>query len=148
MKPDTTVLHHRKPATAGLNHLTLSVSDLDAAFHFYVDILGLKPVVRWNNGAYLEAGKDWICLSVDSDCRTTIPSEYTHTAFSVSNSDFASYASMAESGQLRLWKINKSEGDSLYILDPDGHKLELHVGDLQSRLESLKGKPYAGLVWF
>jgi predicted lactoylglutathione lyase len=45
------------------------------------------------------------------------------------------------------WKENKSEGDSFYFLDPDGHKLEIHVGDLKQRLESLKSKPYEGLQW-
>lgn len=132
----------------GLNHVTLSVSDLDHSFHFYVEVLGLKPVARWKSGAYLEAGNDWICLSLDQDCRTSIPPEYTHTAFSVSLASFAIFSQMADAGELTLWKINKSEGDSLYLLDPDGHKLELHVGNLQSRLDSLKIKPYEGLVLF
>ncbi|MES2038998.1 MAG: VOC family protein [Pseudomonadota bacterium] len=132
----------------GLNHLTLSVSDLERSFRFYVDVLGLKPVAHWKNGAYLEAGNDWLCLSLDKDCRSSVPAEYTHTAFSVSLASFAIFKQMADAGELRLWKINKSEGDSLYLLDPDGHKLELHVGDLQSRLESLKITAYEGLVLF
>ena len=139
-----------KPVAAvmGLNHITLSVADLERSFRFYVDVLGLKPVARWKNGAYLEAGNDWLCLSLDQDCRTSVPPEYTHTAFSVSLASFAIVKQMANAGELTLWKINKSEGDSLYLLDPDGHKLELHVGDLQSRLDSLKIKPYEGLVLF
>jgi len=44
-------------------------------------------------------------------------------------------------------ETNKSEGQSLYILDTDGHKLEIHVGDLKSRLKSLKIRPYKNLVW-
>ena len=135
-------------AVTGLNHITLSVADLERFFRFYVDVLGLKPVARWKTGAYLEAGNDWICLSLDQNCRTSIPPEYTHTAFSVSIASFTIFKQMANAGELTLWKINKSEGDSLYLLDPDGHKLELHVGDLQSRLESLKIKPYEGLVLF
>lgn len=135
-------------AVTGLNHLTLSVSDLERSFRFYVDVLGLKPVARWKNGAYLEAGNDWICLSLDQNCRTSVPPEYTHTAFSVNLVVFVIFKRMADAGELTLWKINKSEGDSLYLLDPDGHKLELHVGDLQSRLDSLKLKPYEGLVLF
>jgi hypothetical protein len=43
---------------------------------------------------------------------------------------------------------NLSEGDSLYFLDPDGHKLEAHVGDLKSRLAQCRVKPYAGMRFF
>lgn len=132
----------------GLNHLTLSVSDLERSFQFYTGILGLKSVARWDNGAYLLAGNNWICLSLDSACRTTVPDEYTHAAFSVTLDSFTAFEKMAEAGALRLWKTNKSEGASLYLLDPDGHKLELHVGDLQTRLKSLQTSPYAGLRLF
>ncbi len=31
-------------------------------------------------------------------------------------------------------KMAYLEGGTLYVLDPDGHKLELHLGDLASRL--------------
>lgn len=44
-----------------------------------------------------------------------------------------------------VWKDNKSEGQSFYFLDPDGHKLELHVGDLASRLAQCREKPYSGM---
>ncbi|AFT69103.1 Metallothiol transferase FosB [Alloalcanivorax dieselolei B5] len=46
-----------------------------------------------------------------------------------------------------LWKDNRSEGDSLYFLDPDGHKLEFHCSDLASRLSTLREKPYPGMRW-
>ena len=67
---------------SGLNHLTLTVSDLDKSFDFYVDVLGFKPEGRWDKGAY--------------------------------------------------------------FLDPDGHKLELHSGDLSTRLEAVRLNPYSG----
>ncbi|OYQ98817.1 hypothetical protein B9P90_05980 [Citrobacter freundii] len=44
-----------------------------------------------------------------------------------------------------VWKDNKSEGQSFYFFDPDGHKLELHVGDLSSRLAQCREKPYSGI---
>ena len=40
---------------------------------------------------------------------------------------------------------NRTEGASLYFLDPDGHKLEVHVGDLESRLRAARTKPGEGL---
>jgi hypothetical protein len=40
---------------------------------------------------------------------------------------------------------NRTEGASLYFLDPDGHKLEVHVGDLESRLRAARANPWDGL---
>lgn len=37
---------------------------------------------------------------------------------------------------------------TITVSDLDGHKLEIHSGSLESRLDSLKQQPYKGLVWF
>lgn len=129
----------------GLNHITIAVSDLERSFSFYVDLLGMVPRAKWDKGAYLSVGELWFCLSYD----VVKPSQdYTHIAFDVSESDFPQLEIRLQKAGIRQWKQNVSEGDSLYILDPDGHKLELHSGTLEQRLDSLKIKPYAGLQWF
>ena len=126
---------------SGINHVTLAVSDLERSFDFYTKVVGLTPVAKWARGAYLEAGKDWICLSLDP--QTQPPrADYTHLAFSVDAAAFATSAEAIRSNKTTVWKDNKSEGDSLYFLDPDGHKLEIHSGDLASRLAALKAHPY------
>lgn len=89
----------------GINHITLSVRNLEQSFSFYTEVLGLKPIAK--------------------PCAAAIH------AHGVS-----------------IWQDNKSEGDSLYFLDPDGHKLEIHVGDLESRLMSLQSNSYEGLQLF
>ncbi|MBE1275686.1 fosfomycin resistance glutathione transferase [Enterovibrio baiacu] len=129
---------------SGLNHITLAVSHLDTSQAFYTQQLGFKGHVKWDGGAYLSLGDIWLCLSLDSPCEKT---DYTHIAFSVEASAYAAFVEKIRAEGVIEWKQNHSEGRSLYVLDPDGHKLEIHVGTLADRLESLKRKPYAGLVW-
>lgn len=129
----------------GINHVTLAVRDLERSFSFYTAVVGLKPVAKWARGAYLLAGDGWICLSLDAETRHGPQAEYTHLAFSVDPAAFGDCTKAIRSRDVVLWKENRSEGDSLYFLDPDGHKLEIHAGDLQSRLAALREQPYAGL---
>ncbi|MCC5881729.1 MAG: fosfomycin resistance glutathione transferase [Halomonas sp.] len=132
----------------GINHLTLAVRDLERSFDFYTRVVGLRPIVKWARGAYLQAGDDWICLSLDDETRPGPLPEYTHVAFSISAEAFSRCATAIREQGVTVWKENRSEGDSLYFLDPDGHKLEIHSGDLESRLAELRETPYEGLEWF
>lgn len=128
----------------GLNHITIAVSDLERSLDFYINALGFKGDVKWRQGAYLSLGDLWLCLSVD---KPDEKSDYSHIAFSISQQDFTDFSHKLIQLDIAQWKENKSEGDSLYLLDPDGHKLEIHSGDLYSRLENIKHQPYEGLEW-
>jgi len=100
--------------------------------------------VKWDKGAYLTLGELWFCLS----CDEVKPSQdYSHIAFDVSGADFPKLKPHLIGAGIKQWKQNASE-EYLYILDPDGHKSELHVGCFDERLVSLKSKPYAGLQWY
>ena len=124
----------------GLNHITLAVKDLDRSLEFYQNVLGLELRKTFGNGAYLEAGLFWVCLSVDEETRTQPHQDYTHVAFDIDEQNFDALKEKLITGGARQWKDNKSEGASFYFLDPDGHKLEIHVGTLQSRLEYMEKK--------
>ncbi|USH04811.1 fosfomycin resistance glutathione transferase [Grimontia kaedaensis] len=128
----------------GLNHITLAVSDLERSLAFYLDVLSFKGHVKWDGGAYLSLGELWLCLSVGKPCEK---SDYSHIALNIDTEDFSAFAAGLREKGVTEWKQNRSEGSSLYLLDPDGHKLEVHAGDLQSRLDSLREKPYSGLEW-
>lgn len=132
------------------NHLTLAVSDLQRSVAFYHHLLGLKVHARWDNGAYFSCGELWLCLSVDAQRQFVAPaqSDYTHYAFSIAAHDFGAFTERLAQAGVVSWKENKSEGDSYYFLDPDGHKLEAHVGDLAQRLAACREKPYQGMIFF
>lgn len=129
----------------GLNHLTLAVADLDRSVGFYRDVLGCDLRAVWADGAYLEAGALWLCLSLDP--RDAIPerTDYTHVAFDVAAEAFEVLAARIIA-HAPVWKTNASEGQSLYFLDPDNHRLELHVGTLTSRLDHYRSRPDSGVT--
>lgn len=132
----------------GINHITLAVRDLAQSVPFYRDVLGLRLAAVWATGAYLTTGELWVCLSLD-DRKTEGPgTDYTHYAFSISQSNFALFVEALRRKGIKEWKDNRSEGDSVYFLDPDGHKLEAHVGSLSSRLAQCRIHPYAGMEIF
>ncbi len=119
----------------GINHITLSVTDIKRSFDFYRNIIGLKPLCRWHQGAYFLAGDTWFCLNQESEQKIA-REDYTHFAFDVQEEDFNSLSQRIIGSGAHIFKSNKSEGASLYFCDPDGHKLELHVGSWQTRLAS------------
>lgn len=135
---------------SSFNHLTLAVSDLQRSIAFYHQLLGLKLHARWERGAYFSCGDLWLCLSLDAQRQFVAPehSDYTHYAFSISAQNFSAFAERLAQAGVVSWKENRSEGDSYYFLDPDGHKLEAHVGDLARRLAACREKPYQGMIFF
>jgi catechol 2,3-dioxygenase-like lactoylglutathione lyase family enzyme len=132
----------------GLNHLTFSVSNLDQSFNFYKEVLGFSPKLKWNEGAYFTAGEMWLCLSLDKKTRTAELEEYTHTAFDVSEELFEKISNRIIESNAKIFKTNKSEGNSLYFLDPDGHKLEIHSGTLESRLNEYRKEKKTGFTFY
>ncbi|WDR36734.1 fosfomycin resistance glutathione transferase [Pseudomonas serboccidentalis] len=132
----------------GLNHLTLAVSDLPRSLAFYRDVLNLRVEATWDAGAYLSLPGLWLCLSLDAQRGAEPSVDYTHYAFSLDQADFPAFTQKLKAANVREWRDNRSEGASFYFLDPDGHKLEAHVGDLASRLVACRLKPYAGMRFY
>ena len=120
----------------GANHYTISCSNLEKSFSFYKDVLGFKPLMKHAKGAYFLAGDLWFCIDLGE---TSPTQDYTHLSFTVDQTLFKQFSEEIISSGTKLWKENKSEGDSLYFLDPDGHKFEIHVGDWKTRINHYKG---------
>jgi len=132
----------------GVNHLTLSINNVEESFTFYTNVLGFRPVAKWPKGAYLLAGETWVALVLDDRTRQNSLPEYTHLAFTVSPEDFDPLSQRIKGSGAKIWQENRSEGASLYFLDPNGHKLEIHASDLKTRLKTAKASPWEGLEFF
>ncbi len=127
----------------GVNHVTLVVSDLARSLAFWQGRLGLTLRAQSQGMAYLEGGTLWLCL----ERGTPSPREDdSHIALSCAPEDY--HTLCARLSDAPVWKVNRSEGASLYILDPDGHKLELHLGDLASRLAQYRATPPQDLTLY
>lgn len=131
-----------------VNHLTFAVKDLNRSFQFYTEILGFRPLAKWPEGAYLLAGELWICLSLDPLTRDVALPEYTHTAFTVSQKDFSLFSEKIRNSGAVIWKENSSPGESLYFLDPDGHKFEIHTSDWRTRIQIAKDEKWDDMEFF
>lgn len=135
------------PRVSGINHVTLAVSHVARSLAFYRDVLGCTVRASWADGAYVEAGTLWLCLLHDEAARTTPHPDYTHLAFSVSEADYAALSARLVAACV-IWKTDRSEGASIYFLDPDGHKLEIHLGTLETRLAHYRAEPGKGVTVF
>jgi catechol 2,3-dioxygenase-like lactoylglutathione lyase family enzyme len=132
----------------GINHLTLAVAHLPTSLDFYARLLGFRLAATWDAGAYLALGELWLCLSLDETSAGAASGGYTHYAFSIPQSNFDAFRQRLQSEGVKQWRANRSEGDSFYFLDPDGHQLEAHVGTLGTRLAQCRERPYAGMKFF
>jgi len=99
----------------GLNHITLSVSDLSRSVAYYTELLGFSLRARWNRGAYLALGDLWLCLGHDAHVRNSPLAEYSHFALSVDRADFVHAGSL----ESRLAALRKEPYDGLLLYGRD-----------------------------
>tara|TARA_R110000868_G_scaffold8205_3_gene42562 strand:- start:151280 stop:151690 length:411 start_codon:yes stop_codon:yes gene_type:complete len=129
----------------GINHITFATANLETSIAFYQNILGFELAATWDSGAYLQSGELWLCLSFDEATKTEPTKDYSHIALNIDEADFPQFEQLISTHDIPIWKTNSSEGQSLYILDPDHNKLELHSSTLKSRLQHMQQHPYPGM---
>ena len=131
--------------TSGLNHLSWDVVDIEETFSFYVDVLGFVPVMKSKTSAYFTVGKLWIAV-VKGERNTS--ERYDHIAFSIAKGQYGQMVAKLRNCHVSEWKKNESEGESFYFLDPSGNRMEIHVGDLASRIADGKQNWDKDIEWF
>ena len=130
----------------GINHITISVKDIDKAFMFYKNILELKPVMKSNQSAYFYAGDTWIAL--DKREPYIKSKNYSHICFNIPKRFYKKFIGRIKENGVKEWQKNKTEGDSLYLLDDSENKLEIHFSSFSERIKF--GKKHFGkeVEWF
>ena len=83
--------------------------------------------------AYFTAGKFWIALDKREPYRAS--ENYAHISFNVPQKLYKIFIEEIKKNRIREWKKNETEGDSLYILDNSGNKLEIHYSTLKKRIQ-------------
>lgn len=131
-------------AVGGINHITLSAGDVQQTVRFYSDVLGCEVLATWPKGAYLLAGTLWVAIVEGAD-ETREPADYSHVAFHASPADLREIEDRARTWGVEFWQKNWTEGDSIYLTDPAGHRLEVHSNTLLDRLRHAVQQPWDGL---
>ena len=127
----------------GVDHVALSVRDLEASRKFYTEVIGLKISER----EYQKPGIEYFL-----DCGTSLIGLIqgkpdgekhllqdeglggNHVSFRVPTKDFDRFAEEIKKRGITITYIKKRERSwSVYFLDPDGNKLEFTAWPLEDK---------------
>jgi catechol 2,3-dioxygenase-like lactoylglutathione lyase family enzyme len=117
---------------SGIDHVVVKVADLDRSIGFYCDVLGCK--LEWRRDtlalAHLRAGKSFIDLLAVPNPPSGANQNMDHLCLTVTGFDPVQVrdhlsAQGVEVGPAENRFGASGWGQSLYIVDPDGNRLEL-----------------------
>ena len=119
-----------RPTHAGLRHLALNASDLDAMKRFYVDVLGFT--IEWEpdpDNIYLTSGRDNLALHRAAGGRSPSGQALDHLGLVVTRADDVDrWAAFLESRGVAIDARPKTHRDgarSCYVKDPDGNTVQI-----------------------
>ncbi len=127
-----------RPAVAGIDHVALVVTDVEASKSWYCEIFGFEPLKDVNPGSgatYIGNEHTRLALLTADEGSTFAPavnqgSRACHFAFGVDGATFEAYERGLAGLGVTYEKLTHAESQSLYFSDPDGYFVEATTYDL------------------
>jgi catechol 2,3-dioxygenase-like lactoylglutathione lyase family enzyme len=122
--------------TEGLDHVALTVSDLDRSHDFYSNVIGLERVFeQWHEPVFMLANGSGLALfsraSHPGTARDGEPEiRMMHVAFRVSREQFDRARAELPGEGIEPRFADHGAAHSIYFPDPDGHEIELTTYDV------------------
>ncbi len=121
----------------GIDHIALSVRDLDEATRWYTEVLGFEPKFpgQWNGvPTFLAKGTTALALfpahHATASAGPSHGARFLHLAFRADRAGFvAAQKELKERGIPFTFEDHKIS-HSIYFVDPDGHELEITTYEL------------------
>lgn len=115
--------------TMGMNHIQISVSNLEQSLSFYMGLLGMKETARHGSLVFLQSaqGNDVLTLHQTSDPVDGSVGGLQHFGFPVPKEDHAAAVEEARKFGCEVLGVGQHSEDVLYayIKDPDGYIIEI-----------------------